>query len=62
MTSKPSDEELAQFRSQGYVVLGRVAPAEQIAGLCQRIDQIMMGEVSYGPMLMQLCPVHLFIL
>ena len=31
-------------------------PSEEIDGLCQRIDQIMLGEVRYDNMLMQLCP------
>jgi hypothetical protein len=51
-----SEAELAQFHEQGYVRLGHVAPAEQIVALCERIDEIMLGRVRYGNMLMQLCP------
>ena len=51
-----SAAELDQFHDQGYVRLGHVASREEIDGLCQRIDQIMLGEVRYDNMLMQLCP------
>ena len=51
-----SPAELDQWREQGYVRLGHIAPAEEIDALCQRIDDIMLGEVRYGKMLMQLCP------
>ena len=54
--SELSAAELDQFHEQGYVRLGHVASREEIDGLCQRIDQIMLGEVSYDNMLMQLCP------
>ena len=51
-----SPAELEQWREQGYIRLGHVAPAKEIDALCQRIDQIMLGEVRYENMLMQLCP------
>ena len=51
-----SAAELDQFHEQGYVRLGHVASREEIDALCQRIDQIMLGEVRYDNMLMQLCP------
>ena len=54
--SELSAAELDQFHEQGYVRLGHVASREEIDGLCQRIDQIMLGEVRYDNMLMQLCP------
>ena len=51
-----SAAELGRFRQEGYVRLGHVAPREEIEALCRRIDQIMLGEVRYDSMLMQLCP------
>ena len=51
-----SDAELQTFHDQGYVHLGHVAPAEEIEAMCQRIDDIMLGNISYDNMLMQLCP------
>ena len=51
-----SAAELGRFREQGYVRLGHVAPRDEIDALCRRIDQIMLGEVCYDDMLMQLCP------
>ena len=51
-----SPAELDQWREQGYVRLGHIAPAEEIDALCQRIDDIMLGKVRYDKMLMQLCP------
>ncbi len=51
-----SDEELEQYNELGYVRLGHVAPDEEIDGLCERIDDIMLGNISYDNMLMQLCP------
>lgn len=51
-----SAAELDQFHGQGYVRLGHVAPRTEIDALCQRIDQIMLGQVRYDDMLMQLCP------
>ena len=51
-----SAAELGRFREQGYVRLGHVASREEIEALCRRIDRIMLGEVRYDNMLMQLCP------
>ena len=51
-----SAAEVDQFHQQGYVRFGHVASREEIDALCQRIDQIMLGEVRYDDMLMQLCP------
>ena len=51
-----SAAELGRFHERGYVRLGHVAPREEIDALCRRIDRIMLGEVRYDRMLMQLCP------
>ncbi len=51
-----SPDELATYHEQGYVRLGHVAPQSEIDALSERIDQIMLGEVRYDNMLMQLCP------
>ncbi len=51
-----SDQELEMFHEQGYVRLGKVAPDEQVEALCLRIDDIMLGNIHYDNMLMQLCP------
>ena len=51
-----SDDELAAYREHGYVRLGKVAPDKEIAALCGRIDDIMLGKIRYDKMLMQLCP------
>ena len=51
-----SPAELAEFHEQGYVRFGHVAPEAEIDALRDRIDQIMLGEVRYDNMLMQLCP------
>lgn len=49
-------EELEAFHEEGYVRLGRAVPGAEIEALCQRIDDIMLGNVVYADMLMQLCP------
>ncbi|MCH2662105.1 phytanoyl-CoA dioxygenase family protein, partial [bacterium] len=51
-----SPDELATYHEQGYVRLGHVAPQSEIDALRERIDQIMLGEIRYDNMLMQLCP------
>ncbi|NKB66046.1 MAG: hypothetical protein GKR89_03190 [Candidatus Latescibacteria bacterium] len=51
-----SHDELQTYRDQGYVRLGKVVAPETIQALCQRIDDIMLGTISYEHMLMQLCP------
>ncbi len=42
------------FEEQGFLKLGRVVERAQVAELCQRIDDIMLGRVRYENMLMQL--------
>ena len=49
-----TDDELETFRRDGYVRLGRVVDDDELAALQQRIDQIMLGEVRYDGMMMQL--------
>ena len=49
-------DELAAYHEHGYVRLGKVAPDDEIKALCDRIDDIMLGKISYDNMLMQLCP------
>jgi phytanoyl-CoA hydroxylase len=49
-----SPAELSEFEQQGLLRLGRVLTDEQLIGLRERINQIMLGEVSYPDMLMQL--------
>ena len=51
-----TDNDLKAYQDEGYVRLGRAAPVEEIEGLCQRIDDIMLGVIKYEDMLMQLCP------
>lgn len=43
-----------QYREQGYLRLGKLLDEGQLAGLCGRIDDIMLGKVRYDEMLMQL--------
>jgi hypothetical protein len=47
-------KEQTQFARDGYLRLGRVIPAEALEALCRRIDDIMLGEVRYEGMMMQL--------
>ena len=51
-----SSQELETYHQQGYVRLGKVASPQEIEALCQRIDDIMLGQIRYDNMLMQLCP------
>ena len=51
-----SGAELEHWRVHGYLRLGHVAPAAEIEALCERIDTIMLGQISYPNMMMQLCP------
>ncbi len=53
---KLTEEELRAYQEYGYVRIGHVAPPGEIETLCQRIDDIMLGKIRYGNMLMQLCP------
>lgn len=48
------DTDHEQFMMQGYLRLGRVASADQVHGLQQRIDDIMLGRVCYEHMRLQL--------
>ena len=41
-----SDEQWARFEKEGYVRLGRVMDDDELAGLQQRIDDIMLGNVK----------------
>ncbi|HKI73842.1 MAG TPA: phytanoyl-CoA dioxygenase family protein [Pseudomonadales bacterium] len=51
-----SDSQWEHFEREGYVLLGNVATGDTLAGLQQRIDEIMLGNagVDYQRMLMQL--------
>ena len=54
--STVTEAEWREFEDIGFVRLGVVAPEEQIDALCERIDQIMLGDIRYEGMRMQLCP------
>ena len=45
--------ELARFAGEGYLRLGRVASIEHLRAMCDRIDEIMLGNVRYEGMPMQ---------
>ena len=51
-----SDQQWQLFDTEGYLRLGKIAPAETIQAMQQRIDEIMLGEadLDYDRMLMQL--------
>ena len=49
-----SDEQWWQYHQQGYLRLGKLLDDAQLAELQQRIDDIMLGKVSYEKMYMQL--------
>lgn len=60
-TSLRQDNEISavewrELEDVGYVRLGMVLPNTQIDRLCKRIDEIMLGNVHYDGMSMQLCP------
>ena len=55
-SSTVTKAEWREFEDIGFVRLGVVAPEEQIDALCERIDQIMLGDIRYEGMQMQLCP------
>ncbi|MDE0044223.1 MAG: hypothetical protein OXT74_19455, partial [Candidatus Poribacteria bacterium] len=55
-SSTVTEAEWRKFENIGFVRLGVVAPEEQIDALCERIDQIMLGNIRYEGMRMQLCP------
>ena len=47
-------EQLAQYEREGFVRLGQVMSDAELAGLQERINQLMMGEVTYPGMFFQL--------
>jgi len=51
-----TDEQFEQYRRNGYLHLGTVADPEELAGLQQRIDDIMLGKapLDYDRIFMQL--------
>jgi hypothetical protein len=51
-TFGPSEQ--TQFAHDGYLRLGRIISAECLQALCDRIDAIMLGEICYEGMRMQL--------
>ncbi len=51
-----TSEQWASFARDGYVKLGKVATDEELAALNSRLDDIMLGRVSYDSLLMQLDP------
>lgn len=56
MISGITRAQWAQFDQDGFVILSQAVPQATIDALCQRIDEIMLGEASldYDRMLMQL--------
>ena len=55
MAQQISDEQWAQFEEKGYLRLGKVMDDAELAGLQQRIDDIMLGRVKvHDQMYMQL--------
>ncbi|MCE2438051.1 MAG: hypothetical protein J4F39_01355 [Candidatus Latescibacteria bacterium] len=55
MTAHISDDQWAQFEQDGYVRLGKTMDDDELAGLQQRIDDIMLGNVKvHDQMYMQL--------
>jgi phytanoyl-CoA hydroxylase len=55
-SSTVTEAEWQQLEEVGYVRLGVVASETQIDALCERINQIMLGDIRYERMQMQLCP------
>ena len=52
-----SDAELAFFHEHGFISLGRAAPLAAVEALGERIDDLMLGNLTLPrPMLWQLCP------
>ena len=55
MTQQISDEQWVQFEEEGYLRLGKVMDDDELEGLQQRIDDIMLGKVKvHDQMYMQL--------
>src|SRR5262245_29951211 len=49
-----SNQQLAQFEREGYLGLGQVAAAEQVAELQERIDDLMLGRAPNAGIWFQL--------
>lgn len=49
-----TEEQWSQFDRDGYLLLGRVVDDEQLAALQQRVDDIMLGRVTYASVQSQL--------
>ena len=49
-----TDQQHEQFMEQGYLNLGCLLPPAALAALQQRIDDIMLGKLSYPTMSFQL--------
>ena len=54
--NKVSEAEWQELEETGYVRLGVVLSHAEIDRLCKRIDEIMLGNIRYEGMGMQLCP------
>lgn len=56
MSQLISPAQWQQYEDQGYLRLGKVLTQEKLDGLCQRIDDIMLGkaQLDYDKLLMQL--------
>ena len=51
-----TETELNDYARNGYIRLGKVAADREIEALCERINEIMRGDIRYDNMLMQPCP------
>jgi hypothetical protein len=56
MSERIGQEQWEKFQREGYVHLGKIASQEELRGLQQRIDDIMLGKarIDYDRLLMQL--------
>ena len=55
MSQQITDDQWTQFEEEGYLRLGKVMDDDELAGLQQRINDIMLGKVKvYDQMYMQL--------
>lgn len=56
MPDQLTEPQWRQYAEEGYIVLGQIVSDEQIAGLQDRIDQIMLGkaDLPYDKILMQM--------
>lgn len=55
-TTNLTEDEWAAYNEEGYVSLGVVYSEEEIDRLCERIDDIMLGRITYEGMYMERCP------